>query len=198
MNVFAFAGSTRAGSWNKKLLTLAEAELKQRGIGIDHLDFTAATVPVFDDDLVTSGRIPAAVLELKARVAKADGLLLSSPEYNHSIPGPLKNFIDWLSRPPKDNPFKDKPVALLGATTSGGATLQAQLALRHVLGEALAARPVPGPAFTVAKVDEAFDEAGQLKDDGYRRRLGSYLERFVDELKRGAARQEPSAGASKA
>src|SRR5437762_2707701 len=106
MKIFSFAGSTRPGSWNKKLLAVAEAELKKLGAEVDHLDFTAATVPVFDDDLIQAARFPPGVLDYKERIRKADGVLICSPEYNYSIPGPLKNFLDWLSRPPKDNPFR--------------------------------------------------------------------------------------------
>ena len=183
MMVLAFAGSTRPGSWNKKLLKLAEAELARLGVSVDHFELTQEAVPVFLDDLVTGGKIPQPVLDLKERVRKADGVLVCTPEYNYGIPGPLKNLIDWLSRPPKENPFKGKLVAQLGATPGAGGTIQAQNALRHALGVALFAWVLPGPAFTVSQIAEAMDESGALKDEKQRKQLADYVQRFVDALK---------------
>ena len=183
MNVLAFAGSTRPESWNKKLIRLGEAELQRLGVSVDHWELTAEVVPVFLDDLVTGGKIPPAVLDLKERVRKADGVLIASPEYNYSMPGPLKNVLDWLSRPPKDNPFKGKLVGQLGATPGPGGTIQAQNALRHALGVALFAWVLPGPACTFSKIDGAIGPDGQLKEDADKKRLADYVQRFVEALK---------------
>jgi chromate reductase len=179
MKIFCFAGSTRTGSWNKKLLRVAEGELVKLGADIDHLELTAQTAPVFDDDLVQANRIPASVLDAKERIRRADGVLICSPEYNYSIPGPLKNFIDWLSRPPKDNPLRGKTCAQLGATPGPGGTLQAQAAIRQVLTAGVEAWVVPGAAFTISRVDEAFDDSGDLKDAKQLERLRSYLEKLI-------------------
>lgn len=183
MNVLAFAGSTRPESWNKRLIRLGEAELQRLGVTVDHFELTAENVPVFLDDLVQAGRIPPVVLDLKERVRKADGVLIATPEYNYSIPGPLKNLLDWLSRPPKDNPFKGKVVAQLGATPGPGGTIQAQNALRHVVGVSLFAWVVPGPACTFSKIADAIGADGQLKEDSDKKKLGDYLQRFVEAMK---------------
>lgn len=183
MNVLAFAGSTRPESWNKKLVRLGEAELQRLGVSVDHYELTQESAPVYLDDLVQAGKIPPPVLELKERVRKADGVLIATPEYNYSLPGPLKNLLDWLSRPPKDNPFKGKLVAQLGCTPGPGGTIQAQNALRHVVGVSLFAWVLPGPAFTLSKVTDAIGADGQLKDDADKKRLADYVQRFVEALK---------------
>jgi chromate reductase len=185
MNVLCFAGSTRPQSWNKKLVKLAEAELARLGVSVDHFELTAEWAPVYLDDVVVSGQLPAGVLDLKQRVRKADGVLICTPEYNYSIPGPLKNLVDWLSRPPKDNPFRGKLVAQLGATPGPGGTIQAQNALRHILGVALFAWVLPGPAFTLSKIPDLLDESGQLKDEANKKQLAEFVERFVTALKAG-------------
>jgi chromate reductase, NAD(P)H dehydrogenase (quinone) len=183
MRVLAFAGSTRPESWNKKLIRLAEAELHRLGVSIDHFELTADAVPVFLDDLVTGGKIPPPVLDLKERVRRADGVLIATPEYDYSVPGPLKNLLDWLSRPPKDNPFKGKLVGQLGASPGPGGTLQAQNALRHVVGVALFAWVLPGPACTFARVEDLMGSDGAFKGEAEKKKLAAYVERFVEELK---------------
>ncbi len=185
MNVLTLAGSTRAASesWNKKVLRLAEAELQRLGVSVDPFELGPESVPVYLDDLVTSGKPPAAVVDLKERIRKADGVLICTPEYNYSIPGPLKNLLDWTSRPPKENPWRGKVTAQLGATGGPGGTLQAQNALRHVLGVALFAWVLPGPSCTFSKIADALDESGQLKDDAQKKQLADYVQRFVEALR---------------
>ncbi len=180
MNVLAFSGSLRTGSWNTKLIAVAAAGLRERGVTVDEWDFRAAKVPVYDPD--TSDADPApGIVDFKARVARVHGVLISSPEYNYSIPGPLKNLLDYASRPPKTNPFRGKLVGQLGATPGDGGTLQGQIMLRHVV-QALMAHSLPG-AFTLSKADQAFDAQGQLVDEKKRQQLGAFLDRYVEELK---------------
>jgi hypothetical protein len=107
----------------------------------------------------------------------------ANPEYNYGIPGPLKNLIDWLSRPPKENPFRGKVTAQLGVTPGPGGTIQAQNALRHLLGVALFCRVMPGPSFTVSKIHEQLDDAGAFKDAALQKQLVEHVERFVAALK---------------
>ncbi|MEW5738478.1 MAG: NAD(P)H-dependent oxidoreductase [Myxococcota bacterium] len=180
MKVLAFSGSLRTGSWNTKLLSVAVEALRARGVTVDVWDFRAAQVPIYDPD--TSDATPwPAVLDLKARIRAVQGLVIASPEYNYSVPGALKNLIDYLSRPPKDNPFRGKLVAQLGATPGPGGTLQGQAMLRHVIS-GLGALSFPG-AFTISRANEAFDDGGALKDAAQRANLDAFIDRFVAELK---------------
>jgi|CXWL01.1.fsa_nt_gi chromate reductase len=180
MSVLAICGSIRAQSWNKKLLALAAAQLIEAGVDVDVFDLKAANFQQYDADIEATG-LPAAVIDLKARIAKAEGLLLVSPEYNYSIPGLLKNAIDWATRPPATNPFKGKLVAQMGATTGQGGTLLAQAAIRHIMVGCMA-WSLPG-MFVVSKADSAFDEQGQLRDAAQKEQLAKFLKRFSDELK---------------
>jgi len=180
MNVLAFSGSLRTGSWNTKLLAVAVEVLRARGVAVDVWDFRAANVPIYDPDTSDANPWPA-VLDLKERIRHAKGLVIVSPEFNYSIPGSLKNLLDSLSRPPKDNPFRGKLVAQLGATPGPGGTLQGQIMLRHVIS-GLGALSFPG-AYTLSRAAEAFDDAGQLKDATQRANLEGFLERYVAELK---------------
>lgn len=187
MHILAFSGSLRTGSFNTQLITFAAKLLKERGAEVDLWDFRAANVPVYDPD--TSDTHPvASMVDFKARVARADGVLLSSPEYNYSIPGSLKNLFDYASRPPKDNPFRGKVAGQLGATPGPGGTLQGQVAIRHVLGYGLQTFTVPAQ-FTLSKANEAFDATGALKDEGQVKQLGAYLDRFVELVKVHAAKK---------
>ena len=179
MKVLAFSGSLRTGSWNEQLLALAVKGLVTRGLEVDAWSFKAANVPIYDPD--TSDTNPAAgVVDFKARVRAATGLLIACPEYNSSYPGALKNLFDAASRPPKENPFRGKVTAQLGATNGPGGTLQAQVMLRHVLS-GLGCLTLPG-AFTVSRFTEAVAD-GRLKEETQQKNLDSFLDRFVDELK---------------
>ncbi|MCC6333826.1 MAG: NAD(P)H-dependent oxidoreductase [Myxococcales bacterium] len=180
MKVLAFSGSLRTGSWNTKLLALAVDGLRARGVTVDVWDFRAANVPVYDPDTSDAHPWPA-VLDVKERIRAAKGLVIVSPEYNYSIPGALKNLLDYVSRPPKDSPFRGKLAGQLGATSGPGGTLQGQVMLRHVLS-GLGMTSVAG-AFTLSRAAEAFDEAGQLKDAAQRASLDGFLDRYVAELK---------------
>lgn len=180
MRVLAFSGSLRTGSWNTKLVQLAVKELESRGVKVDLWDFKAANIPIYDPD-TSDTNPPPAMVDFKQRVRAADGLLIASPEYNYSIPGALKNLIDFASRPPKENPFRGKVGAQLGATPGPGGTLQGQVMLRHVL-IGLQCISVPG-SFTLSHANEAFDESGALKEERQQKQLATFLDRFVAELK---------------
>lgn len=179
MKVLAFSGSLRTGSFNEQLLAVAVKALQARGVEVDAWNFKAANIPVYDPD-TSDTNPPAAMVDFKARVRAATGLLIACPEYNYSYPGALKNLLDFASRPPQENPFKGRVTAQLGATNGPGGTLQAQAMLRHVLS-GLGCHTLPG-AFTVSKVTEALDAQG-LKDERQKKNLDAFLDRFVDELK---------------
>jgi chromate reductase len=180
MHVLAFSGSLRTGSLNTKLVAVAAAGLTARGVTVDLWDFRAANVPIYDPDTSDANPAPG-VVDFKARVARSVGLLIAAPEYNYSLPGALKNLIDYASRPMRENPFRGKVVAQLGATIGAGGTLQGQVMLRHVL-MALMAHSLPG-SFTLSKASEAFDADGHLKDETQRKNLDAFLDRFVEELR---------------
>ncbi|PZR03640.1 MAG: NADPH-dependent oxidoreductase [Archangium gephyra] len=179
MKVFAMSGSLRTGSWNTKLLNLAVPLLREKGVEVDVFDFRAANVPVYDPD-TSEQQYPAQVTDAKERIRAADGFLLVSPEYNNGIPGALKNFIDFVSRPPREQPWRGKVVAHLGATPGGFATLYAQAQIRQVFNS-LAAWSLPGH-FVISKAPEAFDDAGHLKDAARMAELDKFLSRYVEAL----------------
>jgi chromate reductase len=121
---------------------------------------------------------PAAVVEFKAAVRAADGVLIATPEYNDGIPGVLKTAIDWGSRLPGAAPLRGKPVALMGASPSQVGTARAQLHLRLLLGH-VQARTLPPPELLVAAAHERFDRELQLRHEGTGRVLAALLERFA-------------------
>src|SRR6185312_11586029 len=128
LNVLAISGSLRSASFNTGLLRAAQ-ELAPAAMTI-HLYTGLSAIPPYNQDVEASG-IPESVAELKAAVAASGALLIATPEYNYSIPGVLKNAIDWVSRPPATTPLKRKPVGIIGATAGNGGTIRAQLALRQ-------------------------------------------------------------------
>jgi chromate reductase, NAD(P)H dehydrogenase (quinone) len=181
--IVGISGSLRKGSYNTALLRVA-ADAVPEGTRMEIA--TIRDIPLYDGDVEAQSGIPAAVRDLKDRIAAADGLLLVTPEYNNSIPGVFKNAIDWLSRPPGDIPrvFGDRPIALMGATPGRGGTLLAQTAWLPVL-RTLGTRPWFGPRLLVSGANRAFDEAGQLVDDQLRAQLRSFMAGFAEFVSQG-------------
>lgn len=177
-NLLGLSGSLRRDSFNTALLRAA-SELTPPGTAFEVA--TIAEIPLYNQDLETSQGIPTPVRTLKDRIAEADGLVLATPEYNHSIPGPFKNAIDWLSRPPTDQPrvFGNRPVALIGASPSPVGTRYAQDAWLSVL-HTLRMRPWFQEHFFLARARESFDDQLRLADDELRQRLVRFLAGFVD------------------
>ncbi|HEY0880956.1 MAG TPA: NAD(P)H-dependent oxidoreductase, partial [Archangium sp.] len=120
---------------------------------------------------------PASIVDAKARIRAANGLLVVTPEYNRGLPGSLKNLFDFLSRPPKESPFGGKVVTNMGATPGGFATMSARNQFRQ-LADALGMITLPGE-FAVSQAHTAFDDHGQLKDEKRRADLSRYLDRYV-------------------
>jgi NAD(P)H-dependent FMN reductase len=171
------SGSLRQGSLNTQLLR-ACVPLLPAGATLDIV--TLQGIPLYDGDLEAAG-FPVAVTRLKDRVAAADALLIASPEYNHSMPGVLKNAVDWLSRPPKDidRVFKGRPVALIGASPGGFGTARGQAAWLPVL-RAVQLRPFfELPPFYLSKAADAFDADGAFRDARTRDTLAAFLQGFV-------------------
>jgi chromate reductase len=175
--VLAFAGSLRKASFNRKLCTLAVGHARAQGAEVDHLDLAEVTMPLYDGDLEAASGLPAGADELRRRVARARVVLLASPEYNTSIPGVLKNAIDWSSRGPAQ-PWPGKVVLMMAASPgmAGGGRMLPDL--RKVLST-LGALVLPHQV-TIAKAHEAFDEHGQLKLES----LAKDLEKAVTEALR--------------
>src|SRR5215207_9097663 len=160
MRLLAISGSLRADSHNTRLLRIA-AEEAPVGVDIDIYD-ELATIPPYDADNDT-GFGPTPVRELRELIAKADGLIFATPEYNSSIPGVLKNALDWASRPRATTPLAGKPAAVMGATTGHFGAVWAQAELRKVLGST-GARVVDAEV-SLALADDAFDSDGALRDE---------------------------------
>lgn len=176
-SVLALPGSLRRRSYNRALL-VAATELAPRGLEV-RLYEDLASIPLFDEDLEQeSGGGPPSVRRLRSAVAAADGLLIATPEYNQSIPGVLKNTIDWLSREAPDEVLARKPVAIAGATSGRWGTRLAQAALRQTLG-ATGALVLPAPSLFVAGAADLFDPAGRLTDGATRQQLTSLLDAFA-------------------
>jgi chromate reductase, NAD(P)H dehydrogenase (quinone) len=168
MKVLAIVGSLRKGSYNKMLLQ-AIIELKPKDMEIQAADI--GEIPLYNEDVREQG-FPAPVQRLREQVRTADALLFVTPEYNYTIPGVLKNAIDWCSRPP-EQPFNDKPAAMLGASISRLGTARAQYHLRqscvylniHALNQ---------PEVMVADAAKHF-ESGKLTDEGARKLITQLL-----------------------
>jgi NAD(P)H-dependent FMN reductase len=186
--ILALPGSLRAGSWNAALARAAAA-VAPPGVTVDVASIR--DIPLYDGDLEAAQGLPPAVVALKARIAAADGLLLVTPEYNGSIPGVLKNAVDWLSRPPADIPrvFGGKPVALIGATPGPGGTRLAQAAWLPIVRQ-LGLAPWYGKSLYVSGARDVFDEAGGLRDDKIRRLLTDLVAGFAAAVE-GARRPPP-------
>ena|SRR6185369_16617196 len=136
-------------------------------------------IPLYNAD-VEAAAIPPGVLALKEKLAAADGLLIATPEYNNSIPGVAKNAIDWLSRPPADVPrlFRNKPIAIMGATPGQGGTILSQAAWLPVLAT-LGTSPYFGRRLRVSGAATVFDGDGRLIDEGIREQLRKFVEGFA-------------------
>ena len=175
--LIGIAGSLRKASFNAALLRAA-AGLAPAGTEVELASI--AGIPLYDGDLESERGIPDAVTTLKDQLAGADGLLLVTPEYNNSMPGVLKNAIDWLSRPSTDiaRVFGDKAVALIGATPGMGGTRLAQAAWLPVL-RMLGTRVWSGKQLYVAGAAQVFDAEGKLVDKKVEKLLAEYMAGFA-------------------
>ena len=159
MTVLGIAGSLRAGSHNAQLLRLVAKELPE-GVELEVFE-GLAEIPAYDQDL--EDLAPEAVDELKAAIAAADAVLIATPEYNGSIPGALKNALDWVSRPLAETPIRSKPVAVIGASTGAFGAVWAQRELKKVLG--LMSARVLDLELAVAKADRRLaDPEAELRE----------------------------------
>lgn len=174
MRLLGISGSLRSSSYNTGLLRAA-AGLVGDDVELELFDGLKAVPPYDEDDDATEA--PAAVAHLREALAGADGVLFATPEYNSSVPGQLKNALDWASRPIATNPLRNKPVAVVGASTGAFGAVWAQAELRKVLG-ALGARVVDRE-LPAALAATRFDERGELADDELRAQLAEVVEALV-------------------
>jgi chromate reductase, NAD(P)H dehydrogenase (quinone) len=178
MKVLAISGSLRRDSYNTKLLRAAE-ELLPAEVDFELFEGLKA-VPAYDqDDDVAPA--PAAVAELREAIAEADAILFSTPEYNSSVPGALKNALDWVSRPPATNALRNTPVAVVGASTGAFGAVWSQAELRKILS-AIGARVVDAEV-AVGHAPTRFDEAGHLTDESLQEQLEETVEALLGEAR---------------
>src|SRR6476619_39807 len=174
IKVIGFAGSLRSGSYNRSLLHAAKDLMPSNSI----LEiFDIADIPLFNQDHEIN--MPKQVKDLKLKIRKSDAILIATPEYNYSVPGVLKNAIDWASRPYGDNPFDGKPVAIMSASIGmlGGARAQYHLRQMFVF---LNMYPINGPEVIVTFAQDKFDTQGKLIDESTQMFLRQLLQRLAD------------------
>jgi len=178
VNVLAISGSLRAESYNTGLARAA-ARLAPEGVVVELYD-GLGTLPLYDQDLDEGeGETPASVLELRGRIEAADAILIVTPEYNGSIPGVLKNAIDWASARHRGSSLRNKTVAIAGVTTGQYGAIWAQQDLRKVLGIS-GARVIAGD-LPVSRANHVFDESGSLADPFVAERLREHVVALVAE-----------------
>lgn len=177
VKLLGISGSLRANSFNTALLRAAQA---MAGAGVQLEAATLHGVPLYDGDVEQQQGTPEAVRTLKGRILASNGLLLVTPEYNNGVPGVFKNAIDWLSRPTPGLPdvFKNRPVAVIGASPGGFGTILSQNHWLPVL-RALGVRQWSGGRLLVSRAGTVFAADGSLQDDAIRRQLAEFVEGFA-------------------
>jgi chromate reductase len=173
VRILGIPGSLRKASFNRAALRAA-GELVPSDASLEIFDLEG--IPPFSED--DERALPSRVVELKTRIREADAILIATPEYNYSIPGVLKNAIDWASRPYGDNAWDGKPVAIMGASVGGTGTARAQYHLRQTF-VFLNMHPLNRPEVMIANAAQRFDDHGRLVDEVTRKYVGQLLEALV-------------------
>jgi chromate reductase len=174
IRILGISGSLRKESFNTAGLRAA-LQLLPEGAAIDIFDL--APIPMYNEDVRQQG-YPEPVQRLRDQIAAADALLIVSPEYNYSIPGPLKNAIDWASRPP-NQPFDGKPIAIMGASPGMIGTARSQYHLRQVF-ISLNGMLLNKPEVMISAAHTKFDAQGNLTDEATREYIKNLLSALVD------------------
>jgi chromate reductase len=174
ITILGIAGSLRAGSFNRAALVAAQS-LVPDGARIEIFELKG--IPPFNQD--EDQHPPAIVSELKARIRAADAILFATPEYNYSIPGVLKNAIDWASRPYGDNAWDGKPAAIMGASVGAIGTARAQYHLRQIC-VFLNLHVLNRPEVMISKAPRGFDDHGVLTDESTQQHIRKLLQALVD------------------
>jgi chromate reductase, NAD(P)H dehydrogenase (quinone) len=178
LTVLGICGALRAASTNRLLLGQA-----LQAFGPAKSSIADLRLPLFDEDLEIAGGIPAAVQTLADQIKAADAIIIATPEYNKSLPGVLKNALDWVSRT-KGAPFRDKPIAIMSAADGRAGGERAQYALRLCLTP-FRARVLPGPELMIAHARAAFQADGTLIDPGSVKILHDLIAALHSEIARG-------------
>jgi chromate reductase, NAD(P)H dehydrogenase (quinone) len=174
MKIIGISGSLRKASYNTALL---RALISSQPQGMEIEPIRLNSIPVYDgDDEKATGK-PAAILDLDQKIRGSDGVIIVTPEYNFSIPGGLKNAIDWLSR--GSSPLKGKRIGIMGASDGPIGTARSQYHLRQTL-QSQEAIVMPRPEIFVSTAQEKFDAEGNLTDEATLKRLGKWLKAFVE------------------
>lgn len=173
VHILGFAGSLRKQSYNKAILAAA-LEMVPDDATLEVFDLEG--IPPFNQDL--EDQPPDKVKEFKAKIRAADAILIATPEYNYSIPGVLKNAIDWASRPYGDNAFDGKPVAMMGASVGMLGTARAQYDLRRSF-VFLNLLPLNQPEVMVPLVQDKVESSGRVTDEKTRKKIKELLQSLV-------------------
>jgi chromate reductase, NAD(P)H dehydrogenase (quinone) len=175
--LLAFAASFRRDSWNRKLITLAADLATQGGADVDFADFREFDMPLYDGDVQAEPGIPAGAQDMARRIAAVDGIVIASPEYNFSLPGTLKNAIDWVSRV-KPMPFRGKTGFLLAASNGQVGGIRGLWQLRIPL-EGLGVTLHPD-MYTLPWASKAFGPDGRLIEQERQDRLAAMVQRYLE------------------
>ena len=178
VRILGIAGSLRKTSYNRGVLRAAQ-ELAPEGSTVDIFELDG--FPGFNQD--DEQNPPEKIAEFKQRIRDADAILFVTPEYNYSVPGVLKNAIDWASRPYGDSAWNGKPAAIMGASIGGIATARAQYHLRQMM-VFLNMFPINQPEVMIGNAGDKFDEAGNLTDETTKKYIGQMLQNLVDWTRR--------------
>ena len=174
MKIVAIVGSLRKESYNKKIAEFMKERFKEK---LEIEIITLENLPLFNQDIEKDP--PQVVKDFKDKIRAAEGVLFVTPEYNHSVPGVLKNALDWCSR--EDRPLVKKPTFIVGASTGYVGTARCQGDLRKVInGPGIATLNLPGNLVTIGNVDEKFDEEGKFNDETTIERLDKVVDKFIE------------------
>ncbi|CAN7504498.1 NAD(P)H-dependent oxidoreductase [Phenylobacterium sp. LjRoot225] len=175
LKILGFAGSLRRASFNRALLRAAQDQAPE-GMVIEIFDLSV--VPLYNGDVEAEGD-PDGVVAFKQAIRDADGVLMATPEYNHGVPGVMKNAVDWASRPPQSAPLAHKPVGIIGASPGMTGSARGQSQLRQAF-EFTNSYCMPQPELLVFRAHEKFDPEGRLIDETTGAYLRRYLEAFME------------------
>lgn len=177
VQVCGIVGSLRKLSYNRGLMRAAVELGQPAGLDVKVFD-RLGEIPPYNQDLDAPGSLPEPVQALKQAIGEAQGLLVATPEYNYSVPGVLKNAIDWASRPPKQSPLNNKPAAIMGASIGMSGTIRAQLALRQsfLFTDTFA---LLQPEVLIPKCTDRFDANSNLTDESTRNLIALQMKKFA-------------------